>query len=61
MNVRLFSEQGWSFIADLTILPFIKPPDVLFWGARTFVLMPNAGPDEGGRIRYNEVFGYFIP
>lgn len=60
MKVRLFSEEGRSFIADLVIPPFISPPAVLYWGVRTFVLMPNAGLDEEGRTRYNEVFGYFI-
>jgi hypothetical protein len=46
-----------ELVREATMPPFKIPPDVVFWGARTF----KRGPaDQRGRIAYYETFAYAL-
>ncbi len=51
-----------SFVAELEIPTFSKPPEVIIWGSRIFTLRLNNGHpgklDHKGRRIYFEAFAY---
>lgn len=62
ITVRLFTADQ-KYVADFLIPPFLpgKGPDVLIWGARTFLAGKYAEGREVLSIpRYFECFGYTV-
>ncbi len=59
-SVNLYTDGG-AFVANVPMLPFLIPPQVIVWGERVFTLMGYFKPgNETGR-QYREAFCYIIP
>jgi hypothetical protein len=61
MRIRLAISDG-GYVADVTIPPFQKMPEVVVWGERFFAFhVMLTEPEDICAAEYREVFAYFIP
>ena len=51
--VELHTREG-GYVTTIEVPPFTKPPEVIIWGLRVFVLDQEAG-------KYREAFAYVVP
>lgn len=59
--VRLAIHDG-GYVADVSIPPFQKMPEVIVWGDRHFAFHAMlTEPEDHCAAEYREVFAYFIP
>jgi hypothetical protein len=61
MIVRLAVHDG-GHVADVSIPPFQKMPEVIVWGQRFFAFHAMlTEPEDSCAAEYREVFAYFVP
>ena len=61
IKVRLAIPDG-GYVADVTIPPFKKLPDVIVWGQRFFTFHKDLPePEDDCAAEYREAFAYWGP
>lgn len=61
IKVRLAIRDG-GHVANVSIPPFVKLPEVLVWGQRMFAFHSELKADgEPCSVEYREIFAFWIP
>jgi hypothetical protein len=62
MTIIRLAIRGGGYVADVSIPPFQRLPDIIVWGSRHFTfhaMLPE--PEDHCAAEYREGFAYFVP